>query len=173
MTEASGLGALLVGVLIDDWAFEPCGYSMNGLRGSFYYTVHVTPEPAFSFASFETNDPRFRDPFYVKRIVDVFAPTLVVATLTTRRIGCELPAYSLHSFDRSCVEVKQLGHSASVCALNFSRITEKAAIVHSAPVNRLLCLEPRVLAQQECGVAGSKGQKRACASATSELVAAA
>ena len=48
MTVLSGIGALLPGVKVDNWAFEPCGYSMNGLRGDFYYTVHITPEPGVS-----------------------------------------------------------------------------------------------------------------------------
>ena len=51
MTAVSGVGALLPGVTIDDWAFEPCGYSMNGLQGEYYYTVHVTPEDGFSCAA--------------------------------------------------------------------------------------------------------------------------
>lgn len=121
MTERSGLLELLPDVAIDDWAFEPCGYSMNGLRLGYYYTVHVTPEPDFSYASFETNDPRYREPNLVQRIVSAFAPSVAVVSLTTRRAGNELPAYSLPSFECTSLEVKMLGSAASVCCANFAR----------------------------------------------------
>ena len=38
-----------------DVLFEPCGYSLNAMKGDTYYTMHVTPEEDFSYASFETN----------------------------------------------------------------------------------------------------------------------
>ena len=38
---------------IDDYVFEPCGYSMNGVDGGTFSTVHITPEEGFSYASFE------------------------------------------------------------------------------------------------------------------------
>jgi len=120
MTRSSGLKALLPGVDVDDWAFDPCGYSMNGLRSAFYYTVHVTPEAAFSYASFETNDPAYRDPAYVAAIVRAFAPKLAVVSLTTRRSGCELPAYSLDGFERAGIGSQSLGFAASVCCAAFT-----------------------------------------------------
>jgi len=122
MTVSSGLAALLPDVLIDDWAFEPCGYSMNGLRKHFYYTVHVTPEREFSYASFETNDPSFRDPQLVERVIRAFAPTEAVMTLTTRRGVFLLPAYSVPGFERVGFEVQPLGDTASVCASKFISI---------------------------------------------------
>lgn len=52
-TEASGIRKLLRGSEIDDYVFEPCGYSMNGSEGKAFSTIHVTPEEAFSYASLE------------------------------------------------------------------------------------------------------------------------
>ena len=46
---------------LDAFAFEPCGYSSNALvswgEGEGYYTIHVTPEEGWSYASFECNVP--------------------------------------------------------------------------------------------------------------------
>jgi len=120
MTEVSGIGALLPEVEIDDWAFEPCGYSMNGLRNGFYYTIHITPEEGFSYASFETNDPKYRQPEWVQAVVSTFAPTVCTATLTTRHISPELPTYQLPGYERTCMEVAELGAGVSVCSMNFN-----------------------------------------------------
>ncbi|KAL1511781.1 hypothetical protein AB1Y20_005072 [Prymnesium parvum] len=120
MTAISGIGALLPGVTIDDWAFEPCGYSMNGLRGAFYYTIHITPEEGFSYASFETNDPQYRDPKWVEAITSVFQPSVLTVTLTTREESkCELPSYSLSDFERSSCETASFGAGVTMCCTNF------------------------------------------------------
>jgi S-adenosylmethionine decarboxylase len=55
VTEKSGISSLMPGAVINDWLFEPCGYSLNALNGPTHYTIHVTPEPACSFVSFATN----------------------------------------------------------------------------------------------------------------------
>ncbi|KAK9821936.1 hypothetical protein WJX81_005453 [Elliptochloris bilobata] len=52
-TAASGIGALLLGAAVDDYVFEPCGYSMNAVDGAAFTTIHVTPEEGFSYASVE------------------------------------------------------------------------------------------------------------------------
>lgn len=46
---------LLEGSVIDEFFFSPCGYSINGLRGGRYWTLHVTPEDDICYASAETD----------------------------------------------------------------------------------------------------------------------
>ncbi|GJP49097.1 hypothetical protein CLOM_g8357 [Closterium sp. NIES-68] len=53
VTGLSGIGDLVPHSRIDDFNFDPCGYSMNGLDGEVISTVHITPEDGFSYASFE------------------------------------------------------------------------------------------------------------------------
>lgn len=53
MTQKSGIAMLLPKSKICDFAFDPCGYSMNSLDRGAVSTIHVTPEKAFSYASFE------------------------------------------------------------------------------------------------------------------------
>ncbi|KAI8883799.1 adenosylmethionine decarboxylase [Backusella circina FSU 941] len=53
----TGLDQLYPEAKVDSFLFEPCGYSCNGLSNDGYYTIHVTPEPSCSYASFETTIP--------------------------------------------------------------------------------------------------------------------
>ncbi|KAL1687551.1 S-adenosylmethionine decarboxylase [Schizophyllum commune] len=44
--------------VLDAYSFTPCGYSSNALIGpDGYFTIHVTPEAGWSYASFECNVP--------------------------------------------------------------------------------------------------------------------
>ena len=135
MTAASGIGALLEHVEIDDWAFAPCGYSMNGSRGAFYYTIHVTPELAFSYASFETNDPAFRAPSRVAAVVAAFAPATCTLTLTSRRRErCTLPAYELEGMSCTLHEVVPLDPNGNVSVGCLSFVSADTAAELAAPV---------------------------------------
>src|SRR5690606_1490349 len=53
----TGLGKLFPEAQLDSYLFTPCGYSSNALLNGEYFTIHVTPEPVCSYASFETNIP--------------------------------------------------------------------------------------------------------------------
>ncbi|KAI9125882.1 hypothetical protein K1719_003300 [Acacia pycnantha] len=53
MTKKSGISGIIPGHVICDHEFDPCGYSMNGIEGAAYSTVHVTPEDGYSYASYE------------------------------------------------------------------------------------------------------------------------
>ena len=45
----------LQGFTLDDFVFEPFGYSLNALKGQYYLTIHVTPQATSSYVSFEAN----------------------------------------------------------------------------------------------------------------------
>ena len=80
MTEASGIDKLVPGATLDDRAFEPCGYSMNAILYDSYSTVHITPEPECSYASFETNTPLKSYTSLINNVLAVFRPARVVVS---------------------------------------------------------------------------------------------
>ncbi|XP_076371770.1 S-adenosylmethionine decarboxylase proenzyme-like isoform X2 [Tachypleus tridentatus] len=81
-THRSGIDTLLPGVVIDDFLFDPCGYSMNGLlKGGYYITIHVTPEPHCSYVSFETNAPQESYQDLIVRLMKMFNPGKFTLTI--------------------------------------------------------------------------------------------
>ena len=70
-----GLDTILPGFATSEHVFKPAGYSLNALKGAEYYTVHVTPERAGSYVSFETNFDFGDDPTgIVAAVVELFRP---------------------------------------------------------------------------------------------------
>lgn len=71
----TGIREILPGFEIDEFLFEPMGYSMNAIKGDEYYTIHVTPQEVGSFVSFETNHV-FTDDLKdtIKRVTSIFRP---------------------------------------------------------------------------------------------------
>merc|ERR1719478_601210 len=43
---------------LDEFRFEPYGYSANAIRKGFYSTVHASPQPSSSYMSWSTTSPR-------------------------------------------------------------------------------------------------------------------
>ena len=80
---------------VDAYLFTPCGFSANGVipappgtketSPTHYFTVHVTPEPHCSFASFETNVPGRQSGTetaeVVEQVVKIFRPGRFSVTL--------------------------------------------------------------------------------------------
>ncbi|KAB5531338.1 S-adenosylmethionine decarboxylase [Coniochaeta sp. 2T2.1] len=90
---------------IDAYLFTPCGFSANGVipapaasptkdsspdkptsKAAHYFTVHVTPEPNCSFASFETNVPGGQHQTrqtadVIEHVVGIFKPGRFSVTL--------------------------------------------------------------------------------------------
>lgn len=66
-------GEIFGGFQIDDHCFDPRGYSLNALRGSEYYTLHLTPgEP--SYLSFEGNVGGLNRAPLIREILETFQP---------------------------------------------------------------------------------------------------
>ena len=89
MTAGGGISELVPGAKIDDRAFEPCGYSMNALLYGSYTTVHVTPEPECSYASFETNTPLKSYTSLINNVLAAFRPGRVVVTMMADEAGLQ------------------------------------------------------------------------------------
>lgn len=80
---------------VDAYLFTPCGFSANGVipapggpngtDATHYFTVHVTPEPQCSYASFETNVPARQSgretADIVEQVVKIFKPGRFSVTL--------------------------------------------------------------------------------------------
>ena len=73
--QATGVHRILPGFEFDDHLFVPNGYSLNAIREREYFAVHVTPEEACSYASFETNH-RFDGDLEptLERLLRIFRP---------------------------------------------------------------------------------------------------
>lgn len=81
ITRLSGIAGLIPGQTIDEHLFDPCGYSMNGLVGPWYSTIHITPEEHCSYVSFETNIPMQDYQPLLCAVLDIFRPASFTAYL--------------------------------------------------------------------------------------------
>lgn len=80
-TQLIGIDKFLPNVYIDDYLFDPCGYSMNGImKTGHYMTIHITPESNCSYVSFETNYPMDSYHDLITRVVNAFNPGKFVVT---------------------------------------------------------------------------------------------
>jgi len=121
--QMSGIRDLVPGSVIDATMFNPCGYSMNGMKtdvsdvsvvlhlscqmfalqpcGSArhlqgtYWTIHITPEPEFSYVSFETNLSQTSYDDLIRKVVEVFKPGKFVTTLFVNQVCVAAPVGSV------------------------------------------------------------------------------
>jgi S-adenosylmethionine decarboxylase len=117
---------------VDAYLFTPCGFSANGVipapdqagTATHYFTVHVTPEPQCSYASFETNVPgrqTGRETVEViEHVVNIFKPGRFSVTLF------EAKANSL--------EVRQLGLLGDAAA---DDMAVKSGMIRSAKMEKI------------------------------------
>ena len=65
------LEEIIPGFQIDDFVFEPFGYSLNAISGADYFTVHLTPQEHNSYVSFESNINLGK---FIPIILNIFQP---------------------------------------------------------------------------------------------------
>lgn len=84
-TISTGIANLVPGAEIDDYVFDPCGYSMNGIFEDGFITIHVTPESGFSYASVELSgfgEGSFDTGEMLSKIMQIFQPESVSVALS-------------------------------------------------------------------------------------------
>jgi S-adenosylmethionine decarboxylase proenzyme len=85
-TQETGIAGLVPNAIIDDYVFDPCGYSMNGIDGAGLITIHITPEDGFSYASVELSgfeEGAFDPNEMVSRIAAIFLPGRMCVSMST------------------------------------------------------------------------------------------
>jgi S-adenosylmethionine decarboxylase len=103
---------------IDAYLFTPCGFSANGVipapngpDATHYFTVHVTPEPNCSYASFETNVPNKQTgretADVIEQVVNIFKPGRFSVTLFEGNKSGEIEAEA-NSDDEKFNKIKAL-----------------------------------------------------------------
>lgn len=108
-TAKSGIDKLIPMMNIDDYLFDPCGYSMNGiLPNGAYMTIHVTPENDYSYVSFETNVALCSYRELIQRVLETFQPEKFVITTFANK---KSPSF------RTPKEVKNMGEIDGWCQL--------------------------------------------------------
>jgi len=101
-TKKSGIDRLLPDMKIDDYLFDPCGYSMNGVLQNEqedcglgeYMTIHITPEPQCSYVSFESNIPASSYLDIVQRVLNTFKPGKFILTIFATKTSKAAPSHN-------------------------------------------------------------------------------
>jgi len=95
LTERSKIQSLFKKTaVLDAHAFEPLGYSLNGLEGDCYTTLHITPQPECSYVSFETTDVDFATSHdLVAKIINVFQPEAFTVLIISEFVPFEVGSF--------------------------------------------------------------------------------
>ncbi|KAJ1428810.1 S-adenosylmethionine decarboxylase [Sesbania bispinosa] len=111
MTLLTGIDEINKEALICDFAFDPCGYSMNGMDGEWYSTIHVTPEDGYSYASFECVGSMSMDIVHVlRKVVQIFRPGTMSVSFSSK--------YEDEGWRKVAGAVETLGMKCRSCAMD-------------------------------------------------------
>ena len=130
----SGLDKIHPQTITDSYLFSPYGYSLNGISETNYFTIHVTPQPDASYASFETTIIEDDYPKIIEDIISIFRSEIVSLVLTTTSrneqnlalhdaVGGVVPGYELENKRNYKLE-----YDHTVTFLSYARKAETASL---------------------------------------------
>ncbi|MFK3976748.1 adenosylmethionine decarboxylase [Shewanella vesiculosa] len=96
------LEQLFSGFSVDQYLFSPLGYSINGIRGAEYFTIHITPQENSSYVSVETNID------ISSNQVDIFAELIVLLQPNS----CDIIGFNSHMANKPMINYVCLSHCA-------------------------------------------------------------
>lgn len=137
----SGISELFPDAVLDGFLFEPCGYSVNAMMDEHYFTIHVTPQQQFSFASFETDLPMEDYTELVDRVLRIFRPGRATVTIMANHAAGRQPAAprSLRDYAVCDVQRQELASYHIVYARVRKPTTPRGSKVLLAPPLALPC----------------------------------
>lgn len=110
LRDESGISEIVLGE-IDDYIFEPMGYSLNSIMDNRYFTIHITPECNGSYISFETNAfDKTRQVEWAKKVLNVFKPMSFDLVFFNSSI-IERPLYYDYILKRQYAETIKAGYT--------------------------------------------------------------
>lgn len=92
--------------ILDEFFFDPCGYSMNALFGSKeeYETVHITPEANCSYVSFEASYEEITKGAknWTNKILSLFRPFSVIGVQISSSPSQRISMKQIDGYDEAC-----------------------------------------------------------------------
>lgn len=114
----------------DAFAFTPCGYSSNTILDyemDNFYTIHITPEKGWSYASFETNfQPESKQDVenIVKNVIDILKPGKFSLVMFNEKkgihSGMNMPSLLGYREERRCI--RDVLHGYELVYLMYSSV---------------------------------------------------
>lgn len=144
-TKLSGIVDIISSHMICDFEFDLCGYSMNGIDGLAYSTVHVNLEDGFSYASYEfmgldLETIKFEP--LVKRLLSCFRPKEFSIAITCTG---EVPVWfmgvaDVEGYASQYIVKQELPGGGCVVYRTYSSVDERC----------MVCIPTKLTMQQQC-----------------------
>ena len=119
------------GALTDSHCFEPCGYSLNALLDSNYWTIHVTPEENASFVSFESNFNYGEYTDVITKVVEFFRPKrfgFAINSYADKNEEINVGSWQFNGFDLSESESYEFTKIHSITWSNYRKMHKPKSI---------------------------------------------
>jgi len=123
-----GIDKLYPHAVTDAYLFSPYGYSINGIMDNNYFTIHVTPQPEGSYASFDTSLITKDSVLMIKKVLSIFKPekySLFLKTDLTKQY------MKFHSVITDAVQKINTGVSEDLIKLTSSDLGCAATFLYS------------------------------------------